>query len=341
MTTQYVIDGLFLTQTVTGIQRVAFEITKALDKIVQDNELIILAPNTELHAIDLNNIPIIKYGKNKGIAWEQIDYAYYLRKHRYKALCLTNVLPLLYMHGAIMIHDVSYKANPQFFSNKRDRLSALWHRLNYYAASKSSMDILTVSNFSKAEMLRYYHMDESKVNVIYNAWQHMQHVQSAEDTFDRYPELIGKDYYFSMASLAPNKNFNWILEAAKHNPSVIFAIAGGGKMDNKGVENVRLLGYVTDEDARTLMANCKAFIFPTFYEGFGLPPLEAISCGCNKIIVSDTACMHEIYGEHANYIDPFDSSKWIISDARKSAQDLLRQFSWSESAKKMADILMI
>lgn len=63
------------------------------------------------------------------------------------------------------------------------------------------------------------------------------------------------------------------------------------------------LGYVTDGEAKSLMENCKAFLFPTLYEGFGIPPLEAIACGAPRVMVSNTPCMREIYGSHADYID--------------------------------------
>ena len=87
---------------------------------------------------------------------------------------------------------------------------------------------------------------------------------------------------------------------------------------------MRYLGYVTDGEAKALMANCRAFLFPTLYEGFGIPPLEAIACGAPRVIVSDTPCMREIYGPHAAYLDP---------------AELLGQYSWSASARRLAGLL--
>ena len=336
---KYAIDGLFLTQRITGIQRVAFELVKALDKIVEKNEFVIIAPDTELTNIELNNISVVKYGRLRGIAWQQVCYAFYLWKNDLNAICLTNILPIFYRRGMIMLHDVSYKANPNFFTSKRDRLSAIWHRVNYYLAAKSKMTILTVSNFSKSEIQKYYSVPGNRVHVIYNGWQHMNSVKVSDEIFNKNNLIKKGDYFFSMASLAPNKNFKWIVNSAKNNPDKIFVIAGGGKLPIEGLNNLVILGYVSDEDAKALMGNCKAFIFPTFYEGFGLPPLEAIACGASEIIVSDTPCMREVYGDYAKYIDPNNHNSWVIKETVKEPVELLRLYSWNDGAYKLYNLL--
>ena len=113
----YVIDGLFLTQKITGIQRYAYEITMELDKIVLKNTLEILVPESFENIPDLKNIKVVRYGKKHGVLWQQIDFARYVRMHKMQCICFTNILPLFYPHGIITIHDVSYKANPQFFTS--------------------------------------------------------------------------------------------------------------------------------------------------------------------------------------------------------------------------------
>ena len=76
-------------------------------------------------------------------------------------------------------------------------------------------------------------------------------------------------------------------------------------MDKK-LDNVIYLGFVSDEEMKTLMANCKAFIHPALYEGFGITPMEAMSVGA-ELIISNAACLPEIYGKSAHYIDPHNS----------------------------------
>lgn len=350
----YTIDGLFLTQRITGIQRYAYELCLEIDKIITQNEIELLVPANieaefEANIPQYNNIEVIRYGKHCGIKWQQIDLARYLKKNKREGIFLTNILPLMCPRGIMAIHDVSYKANPDFFTSKRDRISALWHRLNYWWAAKSKMQILTVSNFSKKELIKYYHIEENRIEVVNNAWQHIQRINTSTDTFEKYSMLKEKEYYFAMSTLAPNKNFRWIIEAAKQNPDKTFAIAGGGALkeneEAQQIRNLYLLGYVSDEDAKTLMKNCKAFLFPTLYEGFGIPPLEAIACGTKHIIVSDTPCMHEIYGEYATYISPkeythIDFDKLDCLDKVHNFETLLDKYSWKVSAKKIVSLLI-
>lgn len=337
---KYAINGLFLTQRITGIQRFAYEITKALDQISEKDEIVMVVPVEDILDIQLRNISVIKYGSLRGILWEQISYPNFLRKNKCRALCLTNVIPLIYRKGIIAIHDVSYKANPQFFTGLRNRLSALWHCINYYAAVHSQMKILTVSIFSKAELQKYYEVRDERIYIVHNAWQHMNRITSSSNLSERYPRLSKKNYYFSMASMAPNKNIKWIVEAAKQHPDNLFVIAGGGRFKGDRPSNVLFFGYVSDEDAKLLMANCKAFLFPTFYEGFGIPPLEAASCGAPQIIVSDTACMREVYGKYASYVNPYKPEEWIVEECKNdNLEELLNKYSWISSAEVVKKIV--
>ena len=93
--------------------------------------------------------------------------------------------------------------------------------------------------------------------------------------------------------------------------------------------------------AKALMAHCKAFLFPTLYEGFGIPPLEAAACGAPQIIVSDTPCMREVYGPCAAYIDltanPGDVDD--VTPATAPTAALLEKYSWDKSADRLLQIL--
>lgn len=344
---KYVIDGLFLTQRITGTQRYAYEIVNELDKLTDKGELCILVPESAEKLPEFENIEIVRYGSRSGIMWQQTDLARYLKKNKAKGIFFNNVFPLAYPHGIITLHDVCYKVNPKFYASLRDKLSMLWHRLNYWCAVHSEMAITTVSDFSVSELAKYYKVKADRVKVIRPGWQHINKTAFSEDTFERYSFLKPQGYYFSMSTLGANKNFKWILYAAKNNPDETFVIAGGGKLKGaaeaagfSSLPNVHFLGYVSDEDAKTLMANCKAFLFPTLYEGFGLPPLEAAACGCRQLIVSDTPCMHEVYGDNAEYIDPKDFSFSGLSKLTKQCDaSLLDKYSWKKSAEKLKALL--
>ena len=106
--------------------------------------------------------------------------------------------------------------------------------------------------------------------------------------------------------------------------------------------NMQLLGYISDAEAKTLMRDCKAFLFPTFYEGFGLPPMEAYSAGAKCAVVSNTEVMHEIYGDAVIYINPnnysVDLSKVACINHDKIL-DILGKYSWKKSASDLYEIL--
>ena len=296
---KYVIDGLFLTQKTTGTQRYSLELAKELDLLIEKDEVEILVPDFTEDIPDYKNLKVVRYGKNKGILWQQIDLARYLIKNQKQCIFFNNILPLICPRGIITINDVCYRANPHFYASFRDKLSVMWHRLNYFFAAHSKILILTVSEFSKSEIIKYYKVETDRIKVIKNGWQHINNTAMEENTFNKFNYLKKGNYFFSMSTLGENKNFKCILYCAKNNPDRIFAIAGGGKLKGAAeaagfvnLPNVHFLGYVSDEEAKTLMANCKAFLFPTLYEGFGIPPLEAVACGCKHIVVSDTPCMN-------------------------------------------------
>ncbi|MBQ6350672.1 MAG: glycosyltransferase family 4 protein [Methanobrevibacter sp.] len=341
----YTINGKFLSERITGMQRYAIEIVKELDKISKKGELQIIVPKCASDIPDFQNISVVRYGKFKGIPWEQISLPFYLYSHGIdRCLNLLSIVPFLMPKGIIVAHGVNYKVNPQFFNTFRDKLSRLWHISNYKWYFTFTKKIVTVSFFSQSEIMRVYHVPENRITIASNAWQHMNDIVPSVDTLDRFNYLKPDEYYYSLSSVNDNKNFKWIIQVAIRNPKSQFAIAGGRSLveylQRNGItkpDNVYFLGYVSDEDNKTLMTHCRAFLFPTFYEGFGIPPMEAMSCGA-AAIVSDTPTMHEVYEDTVHYIDPHnydvDLDK-LINEPVAPADKVLKKYSWKKSAKDL------
>ena len=342
------INGTFLSEKRTGIYRFAEEIIKALDNQVAGLDIRLVVPKNISIPFVLNNIKVVEFGYGKGIPWEQTFYALYLWLHCATALNLCNVTPLLAPRGFSVIHDISYKVNPQYFSHFYGKISRLWHCLNYWVIVHFARRIFSVSEFSKSEISRVYGVSSSKITVVYNAWQHMLSIEPSDENVLGKLGLIKKNFFLSLSTIAPNKNLKWILNAAKNNPNEVFAIAGslnparfGMDLDVGKLKNVKFIGYISDNDFALLSKECKAFLFPSFYEGFGIPPLEAMSRGA-PVVVSNIPVLKEIFEKSACYVDPYDyhvNLKKLTIDSLDDKAIALKKFNWNNSAKLIAKCL--
>lgn len=343
MNKKIVFNGKFLTQQITGVQRYATEMITEFDKLIPKGAAELAVPPNVNNCPELRNIKIVHIGITSGNLWEQTSFPLYLIKKRAVGVNLCNVAPLI-KPDIVCIHDVNFLANPDFFDIKFRR----WYRLQFKNTCKNAKIILTDSEFSKSEILKYGKIKKDKVKKIYCSWQHFEHIQADLTIFERYPSLTKGNYYFSLMSINKNKNLKWILKAAENNPDTIFAVAGGGNLkvfgqqiDLENLSNVIYLGRVRDEEAKALMSECKAFIFPTFYEGFGLPPLEAMSTGAS-VIVSNSECMREIYGNSAYFIDPYNYKvdlNEILREKAEGSLETLKQYSWAKSASELLNLM--
>lgn len=333
-----VINGRFLTQGITGVQRFAHEIIRELDNIVNSGEYKILAPKNIIYKeLKYKNIEIEICGSLVGHLWEQLELPFYVQKYKGELLNLCNTAPII-NPGIIAVHDIQTKVHPEFFSKK----FALWYNIMNKFNIKNSKKIITVSEFSKSEIIKYYGVSSEKINVIYNGWQHMDRIERDESILTKLKIKI-EEYILGVSSMNPNKNFKYILGLAKLHPEYKFVIVGKKNSDvfkDGSVEELKNLtwaGYVSDEELKSLYANAKAFVFPSLYEGFGIPPLEAIACGCKNIFVSNSSCLPEIYIKYVNYINPKKLLK--LNFQKKYMEDIKEKYDWKKSTKKIKSLI--
>lgn len=334
-----IINGRFLTQKITGVQRYAREIVLELDNLIKKDEIEIAIPPETMDVPNYKNIKVVKVGIFHNRLWEHISFPLHVIKRGGISLNLCNVAPLI-SPGIVCIHDMKIKAHPEFFSKK----FLIWYKLLFFNAAKRAKLIITVSEFSKSEIIKYYNIKPEKIIVVPNGWQHFKKINYDEKTLKKY-NLLKEDYYFAMSSLEPNKNFKWIADMANNNPNEKFVIAGSinDKIFAEGLgfwcpDNMKLIGYVSDEEAKTLMRDCKAFLFPSIYEGFGIPPLEAMSAGAKRIIVSDIPVMHEIFGDSVEHIDKIGKDFLVIKTDNLKKNDILEKYDWKKSSIKLKRI---
>ncbi len=340
----YVINGLFLTQQVTGIQRYAYEMCRELDKFVKGKHLMILVPGSCYKKKSIfKNIEVRRYGRLEGIAWEQIELRHFLGKNHACCINFCNVTPLGVRPGITAVHDLMFQMFPEYFTSPRNRLSRIWHTFQAAYALKHEKWILCTSNFTKKILEETYPCAKGKIVVAATGWQHVLRYQENKNWKKDYPYLKPGEFFFSMATRARNKNGRWIFETARKNPGFTFAIAGRSyeaELEHKP-SNLYLLGYISDEDACALMKNCKAFLFPSFYEGFGAPPLEAMALGAD-VAVSDAAALPEVFGKSVHYINPYaacENLEKLLEEKVLPSREVLERYSWEKSAKILYRIL--
>jgi glycosyltransferase involved in cell wall biosynthesis len=137
------------------------------------------------------------------------------------------------------------------------------------------------------------------------------------------------------------------MEVAKRNPNQLFVVTGKEEgftklgVDKLKQDNILFTGYLTDGEIKSLMQHCKAFIHPAIYEGFGIPPLEAMSCGAN-VIVSTATCLPEIYGDAAHFIDPYNYDvdlESLIKQPVAPRESVLDKYNWAKEAEKLLILL--
>ena len=344
MNNKIIINGkVFTKKYISGVQRYTLEIINELDKIVKKDEIEICVPKSTKDIPKFKNLKVVKYSRLKGVLWEQFAFYNYVRKNNGISINLGNVSPWL-NPGIVCIHDVNFLRNPKNFQKRM----VIWYKFLFKRAIKKGLKIITVSNFSKREILDCYDVEKDKIRVIENSWEHFSRIEPDNKIFEKYPQLKEKEFFFSLGTLTRHKNLKWVLKVAQNNPQYIFAISGfmnskkfKKELDLDTPENVIYLGYLKDEEVKAIYMKTKALLFPSLYEGFGLPPIEALSTGA-KAVVADIEVMHEIFEDTVTYINPYnyeiDLGK-LLQKKVANPSKVLNRYSWKKSAEKLLNLI--
>ncbi|SEM71416.1 Glycosyltransferase involved in cell wall bisynthesis [Mucilaginibacter gossypiicola] len=338
-----IINARFLTQKLTGVQRFAIEIARQLNEMMPD--LVFVAPSDIIHHEVAAELNVIIIGKCKGVMWEQLDLPLYLKRNNKPLLInLCNVAPLFYTNQVITIHDVASFVNPQWFSKNFVR----FYKFLMPRISKKAKLIFTVSDFSKAEIIKYLHVDAVKIKVVYNGVSELPAPSFIETNYGKYILAVG--------SIDKRKNIQNLVEAfglIKHkNFKLIIVGDSNAIFNNEGNENLKtrndiiFTGRVNDHELANLYTGAQLFAYPSLYEGFGIPPLEAMAYGC-PTLVSDIGSLREVCGNASMYINPLDTKEiskgidLLIDDSTlrntlvKNGNQNLKRFSWENSAMQI------
>lgn len=342
------INGDFLCNNISGIERVALEITKRLDALSKKDEIGIVIAQNAKNIPRFNNLTIIEYTEDliSFPVWQQSILPSIL--HKQNALCLDfgNACSF-FRPGITFLHDIYCELYPDDFITKREKFERTYYRILYRIIAYRAKKIVTVSYFSRDQIIKTFNINPKKIEVIYCGWDHFKDIVPDYNVFNQFP-ILSKPYYFSLGSLSKRKNLKWIIDYAIKHPEDIFAISGKSlrtvqvnEILDFNMKNIVLLGALDDGKIKALMERCKAFIQPSYYEGFGIPPLEALSCGA-QIIVANAGSLPEIYGNTAHYIDPFDTNielDALLSKPVENPSEILKKYSYDTSALQIYNLI--
>ena len=297
-----VINGRFLTQRYTGVQNFSLSYTKKLFDIYKDKLIVLLPKSAKINKNIKFSFPIKSIGINSGHLWEQLDLPLYLNYLNSPLLInLGNSAPIYYSNKIVTIHDLSIYVNKG------------WHNIFYRLFYKflipkiilNSYKVITVSKFSKKEIIKKFKKIKNKIIIVPNT------VIKQKSHIEHY---ISKDSYFLfVGSLNKRKNLSTLIQAIKliKNQQISLKIVGVEKeMFYKKFghcTNVYPLGNIFGDDLSKLYKNSNGLIFPSQYEGFGIPLIESMLHKC-PVLCSDIEVFKEICHDAAIYFNQNDSN---------------------------------
>lgn len=344
----WAINGRFLTQRMTGVQRYAHEIVLALDVLLSRMDAnasslrLVVPPNAEIPA--LSNIAVCRTHFGSGHLWDQFVLPIHARGG---LLSLGNFGPIASSRHIVCIHDANTFILPESYS----RAFGLAYRNLLPVLGRRATRVATVSQFSADMMVKFGVCRREKIFIAPNGHEHVLrwNAKRADIPLVR---ALKRPYLFLLGSTAKHKNVDIILSqaAALDASGIDIVIAGGGSAifaanaQEARRPNIHQLGFVSDDDLAALYENALCLVFPSRTEGFGIPPLEAMAKGC-PVISSNAASLVEVGGDAFIYVDPDDRDGWLRTilalsrdEERRASlshkgRERAKLFSWARSAQ--------
>jgi glycosyltransferase involved in cell wall biosynthesis len=337
-----VINGRFLAQPVTGVQRYAREVVAALDQHLDRwpgwSVEMLVPPGIQIPSY--KRIAVRCVGRLHGHAWEQLELP---RHHRGDVLfCPANTAPIatLLSHRAtvVTVHDLSYR----YFPDAYTRAFRLLYNTVIPVVMRRAAGIITVSHAERAQILRYYPAAAERLAVVPNGG-----APAITGTASTELEAL-RPYLLYVGSFSRRKNFDGVLVTAgrllEERPELRMVFVGGTPEVFRQVEqdaqpHPRMIfaGQINDPEALLpYYRSAEALLFPSFYESSGLPPVEAMACGC-PVVASEIPALVERCGSAALYCNPKDNEEIHRQVVRLLDDPVLRRFLVAEGLQRCQD----
>ncbi len=277
--------------------------------------------------------------------------------HRLKAdwyLSTYFLPPITPCRGVVLVHDLSFRAHPEYFP----AAIALYMRLLTGAAIRRAERVVVLSEFTRRELARFHPTAVEKAVVVHPGLDRtFRPEQGPEDEKVLHAYGVAPGYVLAIGNIHPRKNLSRLLDAylslkarRKSVPAMVWGglqrWESGGLLERAHSAGVVLPGFIAQEDLPTFYRQAEMLVYPSLYEGFGLPPVEAMACG-TPVITSNTTSLPEVAGEAALTVDPINTEEiaaamaQLLDDAslrwrlQQAGIERAAEFTWQRTAQRL------
>ena len=344
----------FTTDEPGGAVRVAVRLTRELSR--RDVDVVLFGHDSL--ASQFPDVPVVSRGYRHdsqpfGVVWERTVLPRLARESGVDVLFCPNGNGPLFDPGVpvvVQVHDVNA------LEGYSSRLHRTYRRLTVPRAARVADALVTVSEFSKRELVSLLDVSPKDVHVVYNG---------VDEAFHEPVDLTALDcpdsFVLSVGAMNPRKNVERLVEAHRRLlattdlPHELLLVGPDHAMifDDLSVptdDAVLTPGYLTREELKCAYARADAFVYPSLYEGFGLPPLEAMACG-TPVVAGDATALPEVLGDAAAFVDPHDvgdiadGMRRVLDDAAfaeelvRRGRERVRRYTWERAGDSLLNVL--
>lgn len=333
MTRRLLINGRFADRPITGVERYGHEIVRAIDQLAAEGHpstqgwaIEFVRPTSGAEAYPLQAIAERRLGPLSGHAWEQFALPNAMTRDAV-LINLCNFSPLVSARAITCVHDAHVWLTPENFS----RPFRYFYKVMLPLVIGRSAKWTTITRYSAEQLARFGAARRAPDAIAGNGAEHVARMK--DDPIQMDVTALPEAFVLALGSRSVNKNFALVERIAPRlaELGLSVVVAGGGNASVfgsggsiEGAGSVVALGRVSDGDLALLYGRARAFLFPSYFEGFGVPPIEAMALGC-PVVASNTSALPEVLEDAAILCDPDADDDWVEAVRRLSLDPVARE----------------